>query len=134
MDVAAQESEAGSYRPPVFNRPPLYVPPHTTITLPVQIAELVKRGEGASPVEMGVQLSLEGSYRPPSPGGPGVDWPPQTSMRPPVHTASWLTRAPGALLCDVGVQLSASGSYRPPELVPFEPAQTIIRDPVQTAE
>jgi hypothetical protein len=36
--IAVQVSVAGSYRPPVFNKPLLPCPPQTIISLPVQTA------------------------------------------------------------------------------------------------
>jgi hypothetical protein len=55
--VEVHVSLAGSYRPPVFNQ----LPPHTSMTLPVQTAVWYRRGVGALTVEVDNHVSLAGS-------------------------------------------------------------------------
>jgi hypothetical protein len=64
--VGFQLSVIGLYRPPVFIGPkPKRNPPHTIISLPLQIAVEMVRGSGARVVVVAVQLSVLGSYLPP---------------------------------------------------------------------
>jgi hypothetical protein len=66
IDVAAQLSVAGSYRPPEFVPPVPSSPPQTIISVPVQTAEEPYLGVGTpGPVDVFVQVSVAGSYRPP---------------------------------------------------------------------
>jgi hypothetical protein len=67
IEVDAQLSAAGSYRPPVlrYQGAEVLVPPHTIISLPVQTAACPYRASGAFVEEIGAQLSDTGSYRPP---------------------------------------------------------------------
>ena len=53
VEVGVQVSVAGSYRPPVFERPPTSGPPQTTMRLPVQTAVWQERAEGAFVVDSG---------------------------------------------------------------------------------
>ena len=55
--IVVQLSVAGLYLPPVLNSPADDVPPHTIISLPVQIAVCESRGDGAFVVVIAVQLS-----------------------------------------------------------------------------
>jgi len=81
--IAVQESVTGSYLPPVL-RPvvPSDVPPHTSISVPVQTELCEALAEGAPTVEVAVQLP-----DPVGGGGGGVVPPPPPP--PPPH----LTRA-----------------------------------------
>jgi hypothetical protein len=89
-------------------------PPHTIISLSVQIAVWEFRPAGVLMVLVPVQSSVAGSYLPPlfnwEPGKP----PPQTIISVPVHTAVWLSRSSGALFVLVAVQLLVAGVYLPP--------------------
>jgi hypothetical protein len=55
------EPPCAQYRPPVLVTPP----PHTIISVPLQIAVCESRGEGAVRVLVGAQVFVLGSYRPP---------------------------------------------------------------------
>src|SRR5258706_11087352 len=95
----------------VPNNGSLWLPPQTTIRLPVQTAVWNPRAAGAFAVEVGVQVSVEGSYRPPV----GVDAPPQMIILVPSQTAVCPDLPPdGAPIVVVGLHASARGSYRPP--------------------
>src|ERR1051325_12245979 len=115
------------------------MPPHTTISLPVQTAVCEDRGSGMLYVLVGVQLSAPGAYLPPefkSPpkGTPPV--PPQMIISLPVHTAVCRSRGSGALEVFVAVQLSVPGLYLPPVSKGCEklwPPQMIISLPARTA-
>ncbi len=61
VEVAVQESPAGSYRPPVFAFVPSK-PPQTIIFVPVHTAVWSQRPVGATVVEVGVQELPAGSY------------------------------------------------------------------------
>ena len=63
--VLLQRLCAGSYRPPVSNEVVPSRPPHTTISLPVHMAEWPVRAEGAVLVLVAVHVSATGLYRPP---------------------------------------------------------------------
>ena len=116
VGVGSHVSAAGSYRPPVFVTSKEF-PPHTIISLPVQMALWRRRADGASALEVLVQLSEAGSYRPPvSRVNEEPSLPPQMTIRLPVHTAVWLERGEGLFVVEVGTQVSVTGSYRPPEL------------------
>ena len=107
MLVAVQLSVLGSYLPPVLNGAPGALPPQTIISLPVQTAETLSRGEGALVVLVALQLSVLGLYLPPV-----FNWvvplnPHQTIISVPVQTAACERRALGALVSVVGVHVSS---------------------------
>src|SRR5436309_2568621 len=108
--MGCQLSVSGLYRPPVpshvFVEP---LPPQTSISLPVQMAECTNRGSGASRICVGVQLSETGSYWPPELKRP-ADAPPQMIIRVPVQIAVWPARFSGAPTVEVASQVSVAGS------------------------
>ena len=55
----------GLYLPPVLKRSNMSVPPHTIISLPVQIAVWESRASGALVVLVAAQLFVAGVYLPP---------------------------------------------------------------------
>src|SRR3990170_221882 len=61
VEVGIQESDAGSYRAPVFWPSAPVSPPHTIISVPVQTAVAPPPGDGAPAMEVGVQVSVSGS-------------------------------------------------------------------------
>jgi hypothetical protein len=63
------------------------IPPHTIISLPVQIAVFLPRASGAFVRVVAAQLSLLGLYLPPVLTAPLSLYPPQTIIWLPVHTA-----------------------------------------------
>jgi len=64
--VAIQPSVFGSYLPPVFTvLPPLFSPPQTIISLPVQTVVCKNRLVGTLMMLVAVQLSVSGLYLPP---------------------------------------------------------------------
>ena len=107
MLVAVQLSVLGSYLPPVLNGAPGALPPQTIISLPVQTAETLSRGEGALVVLVALQLSVLGLYLPPVFKLVVPLNPPQTIISVPVQTAACESRALGALASVVGVHVSS---------------------------
>ena len=88
--VAVQLSLPILYLPPVSKNvgPPLKVPPHTIISLPVHTAVWASRPAGALLVLVAVQLSVPGLYLPPVLKKLGkLSVPPHTIISLPVHTA-----------------------------------------------
>jgi hypothetical protein len=87
VEVAVQESSAGSYWPPVFADVPSK-PPQAIILVPVHTAVWEKRAVGAPVVEVAAVQELEsGSYWPPVLTELTPSKPPQTIILMPVHTA-----------------------------------------------
>jgi hypothetical protein len=115
--VAAQVSEAGSYRPPLLiwqecssSRPQ---PPHTIISVPVHTAVCCLRGNGAFVPLVVRHVSVAGSYRDPelyfdSP----ASVPPQMIISAPVHTDEVAMFASGS--ANVGSQVPGSASGTAP--------------------
>jgi hypothetical protein len=63
--VAVQPSVPGLYLPPVSKYVGIAIPPHTTISLPVQTAVCESRASGALVMLVVTQLSVPGVYLPP---------------------------------------------------------------------
>jgi hypothetical protein len=57
--------DCAQYRPPVFVRSPGSSPPHTIISVPVQVAVWATRRLGEPVVLVAVQLLVSGLYLPP---------------------------------------------------------------------
>lgn len=89
MLMVVQVSVDGLYLPPVLKEPrtPPAVPPHTIISLPVQIAVCQMRAEGALTVLTAVQLPVLGLYLPPVFKALLPSDPPHTIISLPVQTA-----------------------------------------------
>ena len=108
------------YFPPLLRKttPPPY-PPHTIISLPVQIAGRYVRPAGTLAMLVAVQVSVPGLYLPPVFNKywlplPSTKYPPHPTISPPVQMAVWLNRPSGTLLVLVAVQVSVPGLYLPP--------------------
>ena len=65
VGVGVGLSVAAQYLPPVFKYPPLPIPPHTIISLPVHTAVCCSRPAGAPVVLVAAQLSVLRLYLPP---------------------------------------------------------------------
>jgi hypothetical protein len=87
MPVAVQLSVAGWYLPPVFKTVPPPNPPHTIISLPVQIAVRLNRAAGELVELVALQLSVVGLYIPPVFVSLVTPYPPHTIISLPVQTA-----------------------------------------------
>ena len=87
--VALQLSMLALYLPPVLNSfvVPCSNPPHTIISLPVQIAVCASRASGALVMLVGVQLFVLGIYLPPVLRLTPTPSPPQMIISLPVQTA-----------------------------------------------
>jgi hypothetical protein len=79
----------GLYLAPVFREESPLMPPHTTISLPVQTAMWYCRGVGAFAALIDVQVSVAGLYLAPvfKRLGALVELPPHTIISLPVQTA-----------------------------------------------
>jgi hypothetical protein len=85
--VPVQVSVDGWYLAPLSVFPVSSEPPHTIISLPVQMAVWPSRAVGALLILMDVQVSVDGLYFPPVFKVPEKLFPPQTIISVPVQTA-----------------------------------------------
>src|SRR2546425_9503827 len=92
-----------------------YMPPHTTISCPVQTAECDQRPAGAPMDVVAIQASAIGSYRPPvfSPEEESLS-PPQTIASLPSQRKVCPNRGEGAPVIEIGIHASDAGSYCAP--------------------
>jgi hypothetical protein len=102
--VIVQPSVPGLYLPPLLKLLPLLIPPHTIISLPVQIAVCTDRATGALVVLVIDQVSVAGLYLPPEPSRTPAS-PPHTIISLPVQTALWAYRGDAALAVLVAIQV-----------------------------
>ena len=118
MLVVVQLLVPGLYFPPVLKcwLVSMSLPPHTTISVPVQTDVCAIRPAGALLVVVAIQLFVTGLYLPPVLKTLLSLDPPQTIISLPVQTAVASYRPVGALVVPTAVQLSVLGLYFPPVL------------------
>lgn len=115
--VGVGVGNCAQYLPPEFKKIPLLsIPPHTIISLPLQMAVCKIRAAGALLVVVAVQLFVSGLNVPPVLKSAPLLRPAHTIMSPPVQAAVCDPRMAGALVVAVPVQLSVLGLYTPPLL------------------
>jgi hypothetical protein len=89
VGVGDGEPDCAQYTPPLSDQLYKLIPPHTSISLPIQTAVCQSLPSGALPVVLvALQLSVSGLYLPPVfKRATSVPPPPHTIISSPVHTA-----------------------------------------------
>ena len=108
--IAVQLSAFGSYRPPVSRLVLPVLPPHTSISPPVQSAEWRPRATGALETETGRQVFCAGSYAAPEfRCVPELSRPPQTITSEPVQIIECSILPEAAPTIDIDIHVFDDG-------------------------